>query len=524
MNTVSTNRYNLYVEDADEKTLSAFATALAKSGLDKCIIQSPDEPTLFTSEVMDVEWRNDLEEETIEAELYKLAVAFPDLKLHFIAEYTEDTETIGLGFEVKFHGQLYQRADMVSTLSEFSVPAPFEQRDVILQKEHERSIRVNDLLDRVVNKTDYDLLYAQKAALLDALYNGTPIPKQALEGLISLLDQMGDLGEAIGRFQYDAIEPPYPMQPDYEKKICVFPPEPEPKLHILCEEMEGSNGIREFKILGTSRDQEGLQELMQAKIEKDEYGFIAQNGIQEQSSTHFSTEFHDCFVEYYILDEDVLSREQTLALLNTKEYDPTFYYPETLRTTLTSVLSQIVADEGYGELDVAKGVESYLQNKEVHAELKDAYWFYPDDVNEVRARDFWNKVISSDLEKNPDLFSDLGIVPVFKAPDNFQEVLIASIYDAAKDLRLPSVNVQQICEDCLHSGGFRTKVTELFGDIRCLDESTQLVAAAFCHEYLMIKLQPEPMKNNGGLDQIISDAASRKKESSVKTADKEQSR
>ena len=80
-----------------------------------------------------------------------------------------------------------------------------------------------------------------------------------------------------------------------------------PVVYILCEEYENKDHIREFTILCVSNDENYLRQLMQKKIENDQYGFIASKGVDESSlrDNHFSTNYDDGFVEYYILEQPV---------------------------------------------------------------------------------------------------------------------------------------------------------------------------------------------------------------------------
>ena len=87
------------------------------------------------------------------------------------------------------------------------------------------------------------------------------------------------------------------------------------KVFCLCEEYEGTDGIREFYIRAVSEDKPSLRKLMEAKIQTDEYGFIAKKGIDDHSLDHFATNFEDGFVEYYIVEESVLSRNEVEKLV-----------------------------------------------------------------------------------------------------------------------------------------------------------------------------------------------------------------
>lgn len=334
-------RYDLHVEGANEETLSRFKEAFAATIFDDYMAQDAEDRNLFTTEAAFGHGSGDFEEE-IENELHALALQFPQLELTFTAE---DLDNPGYAYELTLHGDLIQRAQTRVSWDEPTPVVPFAQLLETRVTEDSRRNEVEQLATQLLKNTDYDLLYAQKLTLLEHVATGKPIPKPALEGLINLLDTMGDLGETMGRFQYDGIEPPFPMQPDYQKKICVFEPEPQPELHVLCEEMEGGDGIREFRILALSHDEDELRALMQAKIKEDEYGLIAKNGVDEDlRDNHFMTNFENGFVEYYIVAQDVLNKEQIQSMIRACEPAPAA--PSERAPTLDSLISDASARAG----------------------------------------------------------------------------------------------------------------------------------------------------------------------------------
>lgn len=87
------------------------------------------------------------------------------------------------------------------------------------------------------------------------------------------------------------------------------------RAYCLCEEFEGTDGIREFQIKATGWDQDKLRELMQAVVRNDEYGLIAKNGISDNEADLFCTEFEDGFVQYSIQEQKILSREEIDLLI-----------------------------------------------------------------------------------------------------------------------------------------------------------------------------------------------------------------
>lgn len=335
MSITSDYRYDLRVFGADDAILDQFKAALAKTPFNHFLEQDPVEPDLFTTEV----WgsQGGMYEEDVQKYLHGLALQFPQLKLTLTAMDISDGET---GYELTFQGNMFQRSFPEIVWSDPFPPVPFvlHDRGDMFRQAMKRHNEIHRLTEEVVYGTDYDLLYAQKLTLLEHLATGKPIPKPALEGLINLLDTMGDLGETLGRFQYDGIEPPYGLNPEYQKKICVFEPEPQPKVHALCEEYEDGDGIREFKILALSHDEDALRNLMQAKIREDEYGLIAKNGVDEDlRDNHFMTNFCNGFVEYYIVEEEVLNKEQIQSMIRASE--PELPQPSERGPSLAALIS-----------------------------------------------------------------------------------------------------------------------------------------------------------------------------------------
>ena len=106
------------------------------------------------------------------------------------------------------------------------------------------------------------------------------------------------------------ITDPFFQELSAQKQTLPVVEEKPKRISMLCEEYEADDGIREFSVLAVSEDREALKLLMKAKIQEDEYGYIKTNGVFDQSDLHFTTNFKEGFLEYYILEQDVLSRDQ----------------------------------------------------------------------------------------------------------------------------------------------------------------------------------------------------------------------
>ena len=78
------------------------------------------------------------------------------------------------------------------------------------------------------------------------------------------------------------------------------------KIYVLCEEFEGTDGIRCFTIIGVSQNGEKLKKFMNSKIASDDYGIIKKNGIKTYRETYFETYYEDGFIEYYITEEELI--------------------------------------------------------------------------------------------------------------------------------------------------------------------------------------------------------------------------
>ena len=71
-------------------------------------------------------------------------------------------------------------------------------------------------------------------------------------------------------------------------------------IYSLTETYEGEDVPRETRTMATSFDSESLRVLMETLIEKDEYGFISENGVQDHAEMYFETNYKDGFLSYDI--------------------------------------------------------------------------------------------------------------------------------------------------------------------------------------------------------------------------------
>lgn len=79
------------------------------------------------------------------------------------------------------------------------------------------------------------------------------------------------------------------------------------KIYLLCQEIEGTDGEISFFILQTSFNEQKLKDLLQEKINEDEYGLMKDYGIEDISDTYCKTKYGDRgSVEYYILEQEII--------------------------------------------------------------------------------------------------------------------------------------------------------------------------------------------------------------------------
>lgn len=289
------------------------------------------------------------------------------------------------------------------------------------------------------------------------------------------------------------------------------------KMFSLCEEKEGDDGIREFRILALSEDKEGLQWLMQAKIKKDEYGYINDKGIEDNEPCYFKTNYEDGFVEYYIAERKVLSREDIMELLQSEEYDPTFRGPENLQEVVFSAVTSYATCNGYRDLDARPVVDAMLSDKEFHAYLIREGWASDKVITDGRKLHAIHDIhfyLDDLLDKHPTYFIETGGLPPFSIPDNLREMLIDSVYVVARDYHLPVSNADAMADQILHDPNFQSVCREAYADISHLSEGSDLYKAAAwsCYDYVLDAMLPAREKQQHPSFQDQVNRASLKRE------------
>lgn len=286
----------------------------------------------------------------------------------------------------------------------------------------------------------------------------------------------------------------------------------QPKMLLLCEEYESEDGIREFTILAVSEDEKMLQKLLAAKVEKDEYGFIAKNGIDDAGPNHFCTEFQDGFVEYYILEENVLSREQLQDLLQTKDYQKIHTYPDNFREVLTNIVEVYTERNHYGHIDAEKAADALMNDDKFYATIiLDTWWannrtLRPSDLK--FAQSDISYYLSDLLSEKPDFFITCGAAPRVEYPEGMQDILVDCIYaDAMKHRQPMDIDVaESLATRIMHNADFAKAVGSGLTDLKEQGRTCEAKDfRVFCEEFVRHELSPE----KPALDAQISGAQSR---------------
>lgn len=288
----------------------------------------------------------------------------------------------------------------------------------------------------------------------------------------------------------------------------------QPKMLMLCEEYENDDGIRSFTVLAVSQDEKMLQKLLAAKVEKDEYGFIAKNGISEYDNpNHFCSEFQDGFVEYYILEENVLSREQLQDLLQTKDYQKIHTYPDNFREVLTNIVEVYAERNHYGHIDAEKAADALMNDDKFYATIiLDTWWannraLRPDHLK--FAQSDISYYLSDLLSEKPDFFIDCGAAPCVEYPEGMQDLLVDCIYaDAMKHRQPMDIDVaESLSTRIMNNADFTKAIGSGLANLKEQGRPCNAnVFRAYCEEFVRHELSPE---EKPALDQQISGAQSR---------------
>ena len=269
----------------------------------------------------------------------------------------------------------------------------------------------------------------------------------------------------------------------------------EGKVYVFCEEHEDENGIREFTIHGVSTNRDALQKLLAAKVEKDEYGLIAENGLEENDPCYVETDFVDekGFVRYYLEDADLLDKEKIHDMLKTPAYDTSFHFPSNLPDLLQSVLFDIAESQSYHTVDNKTAVSSIMAEPKFQAMIKTSWWGDDDIIDgkttEIAKRYIRNH-IADRLEDEPSFLIRIGAVPKDTFPTNLKDILVSSIYDVSRDHHLPVVNAEALANQLMASDAFIKKIKEEYRGYASLKDGSDIYenAAQKCYSFVQRQL------------------------------------
>lgn len=290
----------------------------------------------------------------------------------------------------------------------------------------------------------------------------------------------------------------------------------QPKMLMLCEEYENDDGIRSFTVLAVSQEEKMLQKLLAVKVEKDEYGFIAKSdGGDFDNPNHFVTEYIDGegFVEYYILEENVLSREQLQEMLQTKDYQKIHTYPDNFRDILTNIAEVYAERNHYGHIDAEKAADALINDDKFYATIiMDSWWannrtLRPDHLKFAYADISY--YLSDLLSEKPDFFINCGAVARVEYPEGMQDLLVDCIYaDAMKHRQPMDIDVaESLATRIMHNADFAKAIGITLADLKEQGRTCEAKDfRVFCEEFVRHELSPE---EKPALDQQISGAQSR---------------
>lgn len=248
--------------------------------------------------------------------------------------------------------------------------------------------------------------------------------------------------------------------------LPTVPKEPR-QMFMLCEEYERGDALRQFEILATSADKDLLCKLLQAKVKMDEFGFIAQNGAEdefEEGDTSFSSipsEYDQSYVSYYIVGKPELAKDDLQALMDSPEYNTAFQYPSNFREVLADLVEAYADNEELFVEDPGTVADRIMENKYFQALAKQECWGsgqlndYRQSVLKRDLNDFLDDIFDSDRK----LFDSLlGVDTSNIYPDNLQAILVGSIYDVSRDLHLPVADAEKAAAEYMMHPNFESSI------------------------------------------------------------------
>ena len=134
----------------------------------------------------------------VEQMMHTLAMAFPAAKFYLTAENLDNAQE---RYQICTHNDMFQFSELQTYMPKLSKPVPFAQRALA-----QTFIGERNFLDEFLHKTDFNLLFDQKMALLQARDGKSPISVETIDGLVNFLDFIGDWAENEGFFIYPDLD------------------------------------------------------------------------------------------------------------------------------------------------------------------------------------------------------------------------------------------------------------------------------------------------------------------------------
>lgn len=218
------------------------------------------------------------------------------------------------------------------------------------------------------------------------------------------------------------------------------------------------------------------------------------------------------FVEYYILEENVLSREQLQDLLQTKDYQKIHTYPDNFRDILTNIVEVYAERNHYGHIDAEKAADALMNDDKFYATIiLDTWWannrtLRPGDLK--FAQSDISYYLSDVLSEKHDFFINCGAVPRVDYPEGMQDLLVDCIYaDAMKHRQPMDIDVaESLATRIMHNADFAKAIGITLTDLKEQGRTCEAKDfRVFCEEFVRHELSPE----KPALDQQISGAQSR---------------
>lgn len=549
--------YFLTVDGTDEER-AAVHVLLNNYGVLGDKLVATNETPVFSHYEVDERWGavSEWDEEELNDTLHQIALAVPSATLEL--QGNNETDRISR-FVKRFHGDLYQMAGTVTEMQSLREDGdrPYAQRNDPPVYAENRISTVASLAydlykqDWLKTHTNDQSRLSSMAEYLDYVKEcteeGIPcgpydeyLSDQGFRGTLYVcMDEfLGaeylDQAYMVGLFKgNEALTQAYREDlagQGIEVDTTLHYEEKKEPVFILCEEFESDDVPRSFTVHAVSENKESLQKLLAAKVQKDEYGFIAKNGVDTDTANHFCSSFeNDCFVEYYILDETVLSREKTLDLLQTKPFDPTFTYPDNFRNCVLAAVAGYTENHGFGQVDCDKVADDLMQNQSFQVELKTgcSWWFTPDHLSEVnidRTKNFTTSFLEDILDERLEYFSEIGAAPSFNPPENLKDILIDCIYDVSKANHMPVNEPELLADKILRNSDVRSYISKHCEGISTLEPGTmeQLRITTFCMNQVKGALAPAARKP--ALSNLIRNALGRTGEADKSAPEKEPTR